>query len=163
VLERSPQREWVARRDDDPRLPVDDQVAEAADVRRDHRAGVCHRLEAGDAETFAPGRARDDGGSRVQRLELGGGKETSRLPDLAAERTISCHDELHCCGRGDELEHALLGRETTGVENLRRVGFFTDVGRQLNPARNHANLTSAECASGVGEVVRGRDHQSRVP
>src|SRR5439155_4760642 len=69
-LECRPQRLRVARLDEEPRLAVDDEVAEAADRGRDDRAGVGHRLEARDAEALTARRARHDGSACVQTLQL---------------------------------------------------------------------------------------------
>src|SRR5438270_873823 len=68
TLERPPQSARVARRDDQTRLPVDDEIAETADACRHYRPGVSHRLEAGNAETLAPGRASDNRSAGVEAL-----------------------------------------------------------------------------------------------
>src|SRR5918994_7865499 len=89
ALERVAQAGDVAGLDDEAGLAVDHQVEEAADAARDHRLPVRHRLGAGDPEAFAVGRTRDDGGGRVQRLEVVPRQEPERLWDTLAERPLA--------------------------------------------------------------------------
>src|SRR5438067_834251 len=55
-LERLAERPRIARRHEQARLLVDDEVEEAADRRCDDRPRVRHRLGARDAESLAVGR-----------------------------------------------------------------------------------------------------------
>jgi hypothetical protein len=123
---------------------------------------VRHRLETGDAEPLAPRRARDDGGAHIQLLQAVVRDESPRLRDARTQRAVAGHDQPHAVRRGHELEHALLLGEAAGVQDLRGLGLLAHLGRQVDAARDHAQLARAEALGGGGELRRGGDHEPRA-
>src|SRR5207245_8781046 len=102
------QRSRVARRNDEPGLLVDDEVAQPSDARRDDGSSVRHRLQTRDAEPFTTGRTGDDRGPRVEVLELVVRYKASRPRNPCEERPVAGDDEVHPACSLDELEYTLL-------------------------------------------------------
>ena len=154
-----PERRRIARRHDDPGLAVDDEIEQATHTRCHDGTAVRHRLETGDAEALTARRACDHRSARVELLELVVRHEPTREGDAFAKRAVTRDDQVQPCRRVEQLEHALLRRETTRIEHLGRLGLGANALWQLHAARNHAHFTRAENACAFGEVVRRGDHQ----
>ena len=123
---------------------------------------MCHRLETGDAEAFTSRRAGDDRGARIQLLQLVMRDKALRAGDLPPQRSVPGDDEVQVGSRLNELEHALLRRQTSCIQDLRRLGFRADLGREVDAARDDPHLARAERPSPVGEVAGRRDHELRA-
>ena len=136
-----------------------DEVAQAADVTGDHRAAVCHRLRTDDAEALPPRGAGDHRCPTVEPNELIVRHEAERPRDLVPQGAVARHDEWETVRSGDELPHALLGRQSARVEDLGRLGFLLHRSRQVDSARDRPHVSGAEVLCLVCERGRRRNHE----
>jgi hypothetical protein len=160
---RAPERSDVAGRHEQAGLAVDDEVAQAADRRRDHRPAVRHRLGARDAVALAVRGARHDGGPLVQAEQPVVRDEAERLGNPVAQRTVAGHDQRHPVGRLYQVEHAFLRREPPGVEDVRRLVRLAHGLGHVDTAWDHAHCPGAELARGPRELLRRADREPGPP
>src|SRR5439155_6848200 len=161
-FQRRPKRDRIARRHDDPGLAVDDQVTQAPDAGRHHGTAVSHRFEAGDAEALATRGAGNDRSPREEALELVVLHEPTRHRHAVSQWTIARNYEPQPFLRLDQLEPALLRRESTRIQDLRRLGLIAYLRREIDAARNHAHVICTKSAGPVCQVAGRSDHEPRA-
>jgi hypothetical protein len=148
------------RGNEQPGLTVHDQVGNAADRGRDDRTSVRHRLDDAEWQPLAVRGQDDDGGARVEPVQLGMRQEPERVRDERAQRPVTGDDEVQPAGRLDQLANTLLRREPPGVEDFRRLDLAADLDGDLDAVRDHAHVLGAAASSGCRERFRDADHDA---
>src|SRR5581483_11893912 len=97
---------------------------------------------------LAAGRAGDDGRPLVEAEQLVVRHPAERPGDAVAERAVAGDYERQTARCLDELEHALLRREPTGVEDVRRLVRLARRGGDVDAGRDHADVARAEAPGG---------------
>jgi hypothetical protein len=122
---------------------------------------VRHRLPGNHPVALPPRGHDDDCSPVVPGAELGGRHEADGVGEQRAERPVPDDDQRKPAPRLDELADALLLREPTDVEDVRRVVRLAEGLGDRDGARDHADLAGAETPCVLGERAGRADDSLR--